>query len=369
MATRPILHTKSADAPAAPAPAPEAAAPEKHDLVALAPTPELNPRARMMAEIAERSNSDANEAAKETLPVGDGESEAVAVAAPSEPPAAEPVQAADPDATVPQAEPAAAATQATPTGIDPNAEYEFTIEGVKQKIKGSQVIARTQKGEAADYRLELASRLLEEAKQRAVQQAQPPAQGVAPQAAAAPELSDADLAHIIQFGTKEQAAEAIKALRAQKPDAVTKQELAAFMAQVPRVVDAQRSFHDGLSVVQKEYGDLLNDPYLRQLFFFKENELRKAGDKRAHAELYKSIGDDLRKHFNRQPAAAASAPTAQAAAPTIAQKQAAKAAAPAAPRLASVRLGGVESENKPKSREEVIDQMRKARGQASLTTR
>lgn len=361
----------AAAAPAAPSPEPTV----NHDLVMLAPTPELNPRNKAAAEIAARSNADSDTAAKDVMPVGDGESEPVAVAAPTEPPAAEPAA----DDTIPQAAPAetapaAPAPVATLPGIKADDEYEFVIDGVPTKIKGSQVIARVQKGEAADYRLNLASRLLEEAK-RTVAPQQLPAQGAAPQQPAASkpvELDDAQLAHYIQFGTTEQAAEALKQLRAQRPDTVTKEGLQGFMAQLPRIVETQLAFREGLTFVQKEYGDLLNDPYLRQLFFHKENEMRKAGDKRAHSDIYKDIGEDLRKHFNR-PAQSAAAPATSAptppAAPTIAQKQAAKAAAPAAPKLASVRLEGGGGEQKPLTRDQVLDGMRKGRGQHTLNTR
>jgi hypothetical protein len=334
--------------PAAPAVAPSAPEPAKHDLVMLAPTPELNPRNKAAAEIAARANADSDAAAKEVMPAGDGENEPVEVAAPTEPPPAEPTG----EETIPQAAapaetaPAAPAPAATLPGIKADDEYEFVIDGVPTKIKGSQVIARVQKGEAADYRLNLASRLLEEAKRTIAPQQLPP-QGAAPQQPNAPkpvELDDAQLAHYIQFGTTEQAAEALKQLRAQRPDTVTKEGLQGFMAQLPRIVETQLAFREGLTFVQKEYGDLLNDPYLRQLFFHKENEMRKAGDKRAHSDIYKDIGEDLRKHFNRPAPSAASAPASAApttpAAPTIAQKQAAKAAAPAAPKLASVRLDG-----------------------------
>ena len=73
---------------AAPAPA-SAPATEQHDLVMLAPTPELNPRNRAAAEIAQRANADADTSAKDVLPVGDGESPAVDTPAPTEPPPAE----------------------------------------------------------------------------------------------------------------------------------------------------------------------------------------------------------------------------------------------------------------------------------------
>lgn len=356
---------------AAPAPAPEAPASEKHDLVILAPTPDLNPRNRAMAEIAKRSNADSDAAAKETIALEGEEPQALEAPPPAE--AQEPE--ADPEATVPQAEPAApasAAPAAAQSGIDLNADYDFVIDGKPVKLKGSQITARVQKGESADYRLELASRLLKEAEQRASQQ-QLPAQGATraqPQASQQPALDEAQLANMIQFGTQEQAAQAIKALRSQRPDTVTQQGLQSFMVQqLPRIVESQLAFRDGLALAKSQYADIIEDPYLRQLFFFKENEARKAGDTRPHVELYKAIGEDLRKHFNRPApsAASAAAPTAQAAQRD--QKLAAKAAAPAAPRLASVRLEGGDTSAKPKTREEVIEQMRRNRGQQSLTTR
>jgi hypothetical protein len=366
-----------------PAPAPQAApataaAPvdSKHDLVAVAPTPELNPRNRAAAEIAARSNADSDAAARETAPTGDGETEPVEVAPLAAPPAAEPPA----DETVPDA-PAAAPAVVAPVqapaealpGISAETEYDFVIDGVPTKIKGSQVIARVQKGEAADYRLNLASRLLEEAKRTVAPQQQLPAEGVAQQQPASQPvaLDHAQLAHLIQFGTPEQAAEALKQINAQRPDVVTQEGLQKVLAQIPRVLDSQLAFRDGLNLAKTQYGDLLDDPDLRTLFFHKENEARKAGDKRTHVELYKEIGDGLRKRFNRPAptdAATTTAPTATPAAPTIAQKQAAKVAAPAAPKLASVRLEGG-AEKPPATREQILEGMRKGRGQQSLITR
>lgn len=356
--------------PASPAPVAET---PNHDLVLVAPTPELNPRNKAAAEIAKRSNAAADEAAQETMP-----GEAVpSVEDPAQDPEA-PAEASPAEQPAPQAEatPAAPAEPAAPQalpGIDPNAEYDFVVDGVQTKIKGSQVISRVQKSEAADYRLNQASRLLEEAR-RTVSQAQPPAQGAPAQQPAPSQpaaLDVAQLAQLIQFGTTEQAAEALRQLTAQRPDTVTQQGLQAFAQQLPRVVEAQLAFREGLAFLQKEHGDLFNDPYLRQLIVHKENEARKAGDKRTHTELYTEIVVDLRKHFNKPANSAApnAVPTAPAAAPTIQQKQAAKAAAPAAPKLASVRLDGGAEAQKPVTREQVLDQMRRGRGQHQLTTK
>lgn len=365
-----------------------------HDLVLLKPTPELNPRNKAMAEIAARSNAQADVDAAESVQSVDDDGNPVAAApavpdpdqtvdeptpgdpADGTPPLAEPdvtPEVASAPAAVPAAAaPAIPAPQPAPDWIDPNADYELIVDGKPLKVKGAQIVDHgrraLQKETTADYRLQLATQTLEEAK-RIAAQLKP-----APEAPAAPAaLDEASLAQMIQFGTPEQAAEAVKALRTQRPDTVTKDGLQQFLTtNLPAVVDAQLAFREAANHAKKEYGDLLADPYLSQLWYMKEDQMRKAGDVRAYGELYTAIGDDLRKHFNRPkpttslvPAPVAAAPTQQAA-PTLAQRQAAKAAAPAAPRLAAARMEGGADVAKPKTREEIIEQMRKARGQDSL---
>jgi hypothetical protein len=377
---------QAAPAPAAASAAPAAPESVNTDLIRPAPTPDLNPRNRAAADIAKRANQDADAAASESVPEGDGETMPAETAAPAaqqvsqqvtEPTETEaaPAAAAEPASSEPAPEVAAqpAASPATP-GIDPNAEYDIVVDGQPMKLKGSQILSRVQKSEAADYRLQLASKLFEEAKRAAGMQAQPPAQGAAPhqQAPSQPaQLDEAQLAQLIQFGTTEQATEAIRALRAQRPDVVTQQDLQQFLRQgVSQQVRLEIMFAEGKSLVEKEYGDLLADPYLSKLFFVRENELRKAGDTRAHVELYKEIGEDIRKHFNRPSASRPAAPApAQPATPSLAAKLAAKVAAPAAPKLASARLDGGSQVQKPKSREDIINEMRTARGQHALTVR
>lgn len=378
---RPTLHAKqpeqtqapvaAAPVATAPAPAPEAPAQRQEERVLPAPTPELNPRNRAMAEIAQRANEDADRNAQETMGGVDGEETIPPVNDPDE----TPIQA--PAAPAAEAAAPAQTPETEALGIQADGDYEFVIDGVKTKVKGSQIVAQVQKAGTADYRLELASKLLEEAKQQAARQAQPPRQGAAPAprpaAAQVPELNDEELAHLIQFGTKEQAAAAVRSLKAQRPGAVTQQEFAAIVAQFPGIVEQRLAFREGVDFVQREYGDLLADPYLKQLFIAEEQKAIQAADKRSKRDLYRAIGDDLRKHFNRPAptaavASAPSAPTAQAA-PTIAEKQAAKAQAPAAPKLASVRLDGAATAKPAASREQILDQMRTRRGQASMTNR
>lgn len=370
---KPIAAAVQAAVQAVEPPAPAPSTEVNKDLVQPKPTPELNPRNRVMAEIAARSNKQADVDAQDAAETVDDEGNEV------EPPPSTEEAASDQEAEAAPAEtpapaesPAAAAESTVPAAstVDPDAEYTIEIEGRPMKVKGAQIIdagRRTlQKETAADYRLQLATAALEEARRQAaaVQQAAPTAQAPAP-------ITDIQLAELVQFGTKEQAAAAIAEIRRRDSSAVTAEGLQQFMtAQLPKVVDRQLDFREATRFVQNEYGDLLADPYLRQMFFWKEDSLRKAGDQRGYTDLYKAIGDDLRKHFNRPKAGVqtSAAPTSQPAAPapTREQRQAVKAAAPAAPRLASARLDGGAGLPKPKTREEIIEGMRRSRGQDSL---
>ena len=321
---------------------------EKNELVSVAPTPELNPRNQILKEIADRSNTDADQNASETTDIMDDDgniTSAVPVETPSE---------IIEEPAVENEETPPAVVAETPSPFNPDQEYELVVNGRPMKVKGSQIIERgkmaLQKETAADQKLELASRLLQEVQQRTAQQ---PAQAVVEQ----PSLSDEQLAEIIQYGTKEQAAQAIAELR--KAGQSSESAQLAMAKQLPQVVSDQLAFHEAAKFVQNEYGDLLVDPYLKQLFFMKENELRGTGDRRPYVELYKQIGDDLRAHFNKPK----TTPAAQQTAPkTMEQKVAAKAAAPAAPKLASARMEG-QGEKKAPTREEIIAKMQLARGQ------
>ena len=329
------------------------------EIEVLKPTPELNPREQIMREIAERSNADADRNASETV---DGMEPAAA-----EPKAAEHQDAEPASVVAEESSEPVAAVEAAPVApaFDPEQEYDLTINGKPVKVKGSQIVERgkqaLQKEIAADSKLEIASRLLNEAK--AMHQAQLPQQGVPQMQNQAAGLSDDQLAEIIQFGTKEQAAQAITEIR--RNGIAAEQQQQRMIQQIPGYIRDQRSFDKAAEFVQAEYGDLFADPYLKQLFLMKEDAMRKtggddgSGDKRPYMELYKEIGDDLRAHFNKQKPTPSATPNVPA---TREQKVAAKAAAPAAPKLASARIEAG-APDKPPTREEIIQRMQVARGQ------
>ena len=125
------------------------------------------------------------------------------------------------------------------------------------------------------------------------------------------------------------------------------------------------AFEAAKSFASTEYGDLLTDPDLGTIFLQRENVARANGDQRSYTDLYKAIGDDLRTKFNRpKPGATVGTPVGQPSTQgrTMAEKQIAKAQAPAAPRLASARLDGDGTQPRAPTRSEIIDKQRRARG-------
>ena len=319
-----------------------------------------NDRARVLKEIAARSNAQADADASENMPGTDEDGNEVE----STPAAPEP-EGRDLDAGTQEQQPDAGATtvaaQETPAApAAPEETRTLIIDGQTVQVPVSKIYdtgtRALQKEIAADMRLNQASALLAEAKRIAEQQHQPQQQP----AAQVNELNDDQLAELIQFGTKEQAAQAIKALRGSSPQIKPEEIVRA----AQQAVAPQMAFEAAKNFAVAEYGDILNDPDLGAIFLNRENALRKAGDQRGYTELYKAIGDDIRTKFNRPKPGQAAVPAASPSTVTrtMAEKQAAKAQAPAAPRLASARLDGEGSQPRPPTNAEIIDRQRRARG-------
>jgi hypothetical protein len=320
------------------------------------PTPDLNPRIRAEKEIAARALAERNAEAAERIP-------GMEEAPPAETPAEETtgaVEAAPAEGAVPAAE------EAPAPKIDPDAEVELIVDGKPLKVKTSQILEHgrksLQKEVAADQRLELATRLLDEATKRA--HGQPPSpEGAQPSASEVKgdvkEKGDAELAELIQYGTKEQAATAISEIRRRDAGTVTQDGLQEFISkQLPAVVSSQLAFHEAIRTAQSEYKDIFADPYLSSLFHIEEHKARQAGDVRPHSDLYKTIGDGIRAHFKLK------APT-PSTGPTLEEKRELKAKAPSVPRLASVRLESAAAP-KAKTREEILEGMKSQRGVGSI---
>ena len=97
---------------------------------------------------------------------------------------------------------------------------------------------------------------------------------------------------------------------------------------------------------------MVKDPLHIQLAAIKEDQMRKAGDQRPRKELYKEIGDSL------MPWRGGAVPTT-----TLEQKREQKATITKLP-SASVRKAAPETQ-KPKTPSDIIEDMRKRRGQAA----
>jgi hypothetical protein len=294
----------------------------------------VSDRARVLKEIAERRNAQADAEANEETPP-DPEMVGKDIEQDEETTKDEPVDA------VPEVK-----IEAAPV---PEELKTIIVDGQPMQVPVSKIVEmgiRTlQKEVAADIRLNQASKLLSDAQKLA--QAPQPSKDVVE------EMNDDQLAELIQFGTKEQAAKAVSMLRKQQQQFNPED----FLKVVQQAVPHQISFHAGKQFAESEYGDILKDPDLGTIFLNRENAARAAGDKRDYIELYKAIGDDLRTKFNRPKPGIATTSTV-----TMQDKQERKAAAPAAPKLASARIDGEGQAPRPPTREEVIDKLRAARG-------
>lgn len=227
---------------------------------------------------------------------------------------------------------------------------EDKVETVKIKVDGEERevprdkiydagIRALQKESSADKRLEEATRLLREIEQKYVktdkQEESPPQ-----------EWDDATIAYALEHGNEEQKAYAVGQLR--KRDTTTPDDMIATATQ--RVLDTV-DFRESSQWFMTEYKDVAGDPYLLQLAAMAENKAREQGDKRPRKELYKHIGDELRKWKG-----GISAPE------SMEKKKEQKSKIVNLP-SASVKKKAPE-EKKPPSTADIIENMRKARGQA-----
>lgn len=341
------------------------------------PNPQDNPRNIALAEVAKAVAEHHGVEFAETLPsVDDDGNITEAETAQTEPPPAE-AQApeAEPQSEEPVDSPPVESASSLPAALDPAAEYEVVVDGQRMKVPGKAIIDagfRTfQKETAADFRLKMASELLREAEEKA-RSTQVPATKPEPAAQPATDKSDADLANALQFGTPEQAAEAMAVLRGR--GTTSPEEMQRFAAQQARLAaQDELQFQDAMKFVQTEYADLLSNDYLKRLFFIEENRRRAPkerggeADRRPYKELYESIGTDLRKAFNL-PRSSKSAPAAPTPDGTVAARQARKAEAMPVPRTAATRLREAERAEKVPTPTEIIAGMAAARGKTQLST-
>ena len=223
---------------------------------------------------------------------------------------------------------------------------EPIIETVKIKVDGEEKevpkdkiydagIRALQKESAADKRLEEATRLLREAKEFAQ-----------PQVKEAPshEWDDATVAYALEHGDDAQKAYAVSQMRGR--DTTTPDEL---INQTTKKVLDNVDFQAASEWFFNEYSDIAKDPYLLHLAGVAEDKARQSGDYRPRKELYKEIGNDLRKWRGGN--------TVQ----TLEEKKELKSNIVNLP-SASVKKS-TPAEAKPQTTSDIIENMRKARGQ------
>lgn len=303
--------------------------------------PVPNPRNEMLAEIARKTQQERDEEIRASG------GEVVDTKAPEEPEQKEP-EAQEPEQVVePVAETAPeAAKEPEPELVTVKVDGEIR-QVPKDKIYEAGLRA-VQKESAADKRLEEATRLLKEVESRLTQVTPQQNPNPSPQPSVG-EWDDSIIAYALEHGNEEQKTEAVRQLRGRQQQQATPEQIAAFAE--ARVLD-KVDFQTSAQWFTDTYKEVVKDPYLLQLAAIKEDQMRKAGDNRSRKELYKEIGDSLMQWRG------GAVPTT-----TLEQKREQKATITNLP-SASVRKAAPETQ-KPKSPSDIIEDMRKRRGQAA----
>lgn len=229
------------------------------------------------------------------------------------------------------------------------AEEEFVtvkVDGQERQVSKAMIleagIKTVQKESAADRRLEEATRLLREAQEASKPKTQP-----------LPDMDEVELAQRIRMGNDQEAAEAMRVLKGRSQDAATPEQIAA--AVESRVMD-QMTARAALQKVQSDYPEIFSNPTLTQVASMYDAQMLNAGDSRSYSERFTEIGERIRKDFQ---IAKGGKPEVA----TMPNKQERKATITNLP-SASVRQAAPE-QPKPRTTAQIIDDMRKARGQSA----
>ena len=171
---------------------------------------------------------------------------------------------------------------------EPPETVKIKVDGEEKEVDKDKVydagIRAMQKESSADKRLEDATKLLKEIQEK---YAAKPKEAESP---SPEEWDDATVAYALEHGTEEQKSYAVKLLRGRSDATPEEIEERA----MNKALDAM-DFKTASEWFLEEYGDIAKDPYLGQLAANAEANMRDKGDDRPRKELYKAIGDDLRK--------------------------------------------------------------------------
>lgn len=256
--------------------------------------------------------------------------------------------AAEPEAE--QTEQKAAGEEAAPevqteTHAEKPAErmVRVKVDGVEKEVPESLILdaglRAVQKESAADQRLAEASRILREAQELATPKKQP-----------LPNADEAELANRIRFGNDEEAQEAISILMGRNQ--ATPEQI-AYAVETKILADIENK--ETLKWFSDTYKPIVEEPYLLNIAIAEENRLRAEGDTRDYKTLYTDIGNNILNKLNEWKGGKATVATSE-------DKKSIKSNIVNLP-TASARQQAPE-QPKPKTPSQIIDDMRKARGQA-----
>lgn len=176
---------------------------------------------------------------------------------------------------------------------------KIKVDGVEQEVPKSKIydagVRAVQKESTADVRLEKATAILKEVQDRAAVGDQLD-QGDDPddkKESPLPDLDVGELAKAIQYGSEEEAAEALTKIVSIAGRKDTDATPKATPEQIAASVMENIAFNDALKEFEQEYPDIYNDEKLRTMASQRDTELVKDGDKRSYSERYKAIGQEL----------------------------------------------------------------------------
>lgn len=267
--------------------------------------------------------------------------------APAEAPAKEVVAEAAPEAA-PEPEPPKMVT--------------LTVDGESIQVTQAEVdaeggVAAAQIKRAADKRLKAAQEALAESRRTQAMMEQMLRQQVQAQQPAPKSAREviAEMVPKIQYGTPEEATAALEQLLASQR--VDPQQIQAQATQqaVFRVMQ-----HNAAAQFKKEFGDLMADPMLARFIAIEENERLSKGIPQDFDQFYRTLGNDFRTKFGRQNQPATDATTEDGKTSQPSAKEARKASIVNLPTAGS--RATVSEEPKPKTREEILNEAKKARG-------
>ncbi len=315
-------------------------------------TPSLNPRNAVLESIAARTA----EQRDEEMRAAGMEPASTKVEAPKE-------------EVKPEVEPEKPAEAEAPAVTEEEVEV-IKVDGQEQKVPKSKIYEAgkraLQKETAADQRLEEATRLFKEA--QALHTKLNTESPVASPEKKAPQIDAESLADKLQYGNKTDAAEAIREIveatgRSQQQVATQTQNLSPeqLSSYVSQAVAERMAFQTAMDRFQQPpdqggYADLWNEPVLRDLVMKKEAELREKGDKRPYWEVFQEAGNSVRDWTKKL---TGSTPTGGA---DFTQKREQKRTITVV-EGAGAKAASQKETPKPLTPQEVIAEMRKARGQ------